>query len=123
MIHSGVQRERARQADPWLIIWCLLFVLVAAVFVKCAPGGYRSARDLTDMDADDAARLRASLGRLHLTPIDFALVQMALNAIVQTIGIGISWLLIRARQRNRFTVYASYVILALGAATYPPGIN
>jgi signal transduction histidine kinase len=109
--------------DPPRLIWLALFTLAAATYIKCIPGSLREARRPSEMNADEFAKLVAAVARLHLTLNSFVYVQIAISLLTGIVAIAISWLLINARQRNRFVVIAAYTIICLQAATYPPDID
>ena len=92
--------------------------LAAAVYIKCIPGSLRESRHPSEMSADEFAKLVAAVARLHLTLNSFVYVQIAIGILTGFVEIAISWLLISARQRNRFVVIAAYII-CLQAHTRP----
>lgn len=114
----SIERDRL----PHLLAWLLVLGLVVGVNAVTIPRGYNSAVDLTDFSVEDRYDVRRALNALHLTPTHLAWYWIVTNAFTTLIYMAVGWLLVRRGQPAGFSAYLAIVMMALGAASYPPSI-
>ncbi len=111
-----------RERLPHLGLWLLVLVLVVVASVISAPIGYRSTVNLEDLPIEQRDGFIDALASLHLSPVYVAWYWIIAEVITSVIALVIGWLLVRRGQPAGFATYLAIVMLALGAAEYPPSI-
>jgi signal transduction histidine kinase len=111
-----------RNRLPHLVLWLLVLGLVIGIQVITVPGGYDDLVNLTDFPADQRDDVRHALDALHLTPTHLAWYWIVVGAITFVIYVAMGWLLVRRGQPAGMSTYLAIVVVAFGAAQYPPSI-
>lgn len=111
-----------RERLPHLALWLLVLVLVVAVSIISAPIGYRSTVALDDLPIAQRDGFIDALAALHVRPVYVAWYWILVDVITSVVALIIGWLLVRRGQPAGLSTYLAIVMLALGAAEYPPSI-
>lgn len=106
----------------YLALWfavlaAVLALQIATVVIRV--GGHQSASDLS---FEDQAALDAALGRISLSSSAIDWYWASVNVFTLILFSIIGWLLVRSGKPMGFATYVACMMVAMGGATYPPGI-
>ena len=107
---------------PHVGLWLLALGLVIGAQVVSLPTGYESTVDLKDFQVEDRDDIRGALDVLHLTPTHLAWYFIVAGAVTNVILVVMGWLLVRRGQPAGISTYLAIIVVAFGAAQYPPSI-